>query len=50
MKKTGYVVIDEMIEGKIVARIVMTKMETVELPEALLKVEKKAGAGKQQAA
>lgn len=46
MKKTGYVVIDELIAGKMVARIVMTGMETVELPEALLKVEKKGGVGK----
>jgi len=50
MKKTGYVVIADLIGGKIVARIVMTKMETVDLPEAPLKVEKKGGAGKQQAA
>lgn len=47
LKKTGSVVIADLIRGKIVARIVTTKMETVVLPEAPLKVEKKGGAGKQ---
>ena len=50
MKKAGSVSIADLVGGRMVARIAMTKMETVALPAAALTVAKKGGAGKQQAA
>jgi len=47
MKKAGSVSIADLVSGRMVARIAMTKMETAALPVAALTVAKKGGAGKQ---